>query len=96
MVVLRIKDHTLLNLIHRRQINLIVSNRQLLNAEVGFERMTNLLSSDLGYLAMEDFQFNYGLIIINELSYRIRAKVGYFAISDYQLFQNFVLFQRRT
>ena len=45
---------------------------------------------------MEDFQFNYGLIIINELSYRIRAKVGYFAISDYQLFQNFVLFQRRT
>ena len=36
------------------------------------------------------------IIIINKLSNRIRAKVTYFAISDYQLFQNFVLFQRRT
>lgn len=94
LVVLGIKDDTLLNLFNILLLKFIVTNRKLFYTEISLQGLTDIHSSSRGNAAIEEFEHDEGLVIINQLSDGLRTSIANDAISEIQVGQGFIFLQR--
>lgn len=91
LIVLRVEDHALLDLLHVSLVDSVVADAQLLNAEVGLEGVTNSLATCLSNLTVEHFNLHEGQVVPNQLSDSISSYLSQVTVPEFKQLESVVL-----